>query len=52
MKIERSLNGTPLFETQEQSGPLCSGDAILLLWDIEQAIELPGDIRQASENQA
>lgn len=36
-RIERGLEGTPLFKYEKASGLLSPGDPIRLLWDIEQA---------------
>ena len=36
-RIERDLQGTPLFKDMKGSGLLSPGDPIRLLWDIEQA---------------
>jgi hypothetical protein len=33
----QELHGTPLFDSLEEPGLLAPGDAIRLLWDIEQA---------------
>lgn len=37
IRIENSLNGTPLFKNDKVEGLLSPGDPIRLLWDIEQA---------------
>jgi hypothetical protein len=36
-EITRSLQSTPLFHSEVEPGLLGPGDAIRLLWDIEQA---------------
>jgi hypothetical protein len=36
-RIERNMQGTPLFKDQQNTGLLSPGDPIRLLWDIEQA---------------